>query len=108
MKSYIVNDCLETEPRGSSLDIKADVYVFLIFSAKVIKWSQLLALLDSGVNQPSVMKALQQVAVLIQGCWVIKSEILHPKDSFSAHNSSPAEIICRARDFVVRLLLPIS
>ena len=75
---------------------------FDLFLAKAIKWNQLLALLDSGVNQPSVMKALQQVAVLVQGCWVIKSEIPHPKDSFSAYNSSPAEVICRARDFMVR------
>lgn len=72
-----------------------------VFTAKVIKWSQLLELLGTDVDVGSAMKALQQVAVLVRGCWVIKSEILYPKDSFSAHSSSPAEVIARARDYLV-------
>ena len=60
-----------------------------------------MALLDRDIDQSLILKAVQQVAVLVQGCWVVKSELLHPKDSFSAYNHSPAEVICRARDLVV-------
>ncbi|XP_067931838.1 DNA-directed RNA polymerase III subunit RPC5-like [Watersipora subatra] len=73
----------------------------IVTNAKVIRWSQLIALLDKDIDQSLAMKAIQQVAVLVQGCWVVKSEVLHPKDTFSAHNHSPAEVICRARDFML-------
>jgi len=70
-------------------------------AAKVIKWTQLIDLLDDEVDHSLVIKALQQVAVLVQGCWVVKSDILYPKDSFSAHSASPADVISRARDYMV-------
>jgi len=60
-------------------------------------------MLPQEVDSSSVLKALQQVAVLVQGCWAVKSEILYPKDSYSAYSSSPAELISRARDYLVCL-----
>lgn len=73
--------------------------------AKAIRWNQLLTLLEKGTDQSLVLKAVQQVAVLVQGCWVVKSEVLYPKSTFSAHNNSPADVMCRARDFVVSIFL---
>lgn len=49
------------------------VLKFILFSsAKVIRFSQLLALLPQGVDATAVLRSLQQVAVLVQGCWVVK------------------------------------
>lgn len=73
----------------------------IVTNAKVIKWTQLIDLLDDEVDHSLVIKALQQVAVLVQGCWVVKSDILYPKDSFSAHSASPADVISRARDYML-------
>ncbi|KAL3236912.1 hypothetical protein MRX96_022162 [Rhipicephalus microplus] len=46
---------------------------------------------------------LQQVALLVQGCWVVKSDVLYPKDSFSPKTGVPAETMSRARDFLMFL-----
>lgn len=48
----------------------------------------------------SVLKALQQVAVLVQGNWVVKSDIIYPKDSKS-ESGVPNDLIQRGRDYVV-------
>ncbi|XP_022256930.1 DNA-directed RNA polymerase III subunit RPC5-like [Limulus polyphemus] len=44
----------------------------LAVAAKVIQFSSLLELLPFGVDPLVVLRSLQQVAVLVQGCWVVK------------------------------------
>ncbi|XP_062611114.1 DNA-directed RNA polymerase III subunit RPC5-like [Saccostrea cucullata] len=73
----------------------------LLTNAKVIRFSQLLALLPQGVDATAVLRSLQQVAVLVQGCWVVKSEILYPKEATSPHSGVSAEHLCRGRDYVM-------
>lgn len=46
--------------------------VFIFFTAKVMKFSQLLHYLSSSFDANNVLKPLQQVAYLVQGCWVVK------------------------------------
>lgn len=72
----------------------------LLCNAKVISFNQLMLLLSSDVDSVAVLRALQQVAMLVQGCWVVKSDILYPKDSCSPHSGVAAEILCRGRDYV--------
>ena len=54
-----------------------------------------------------VVKALQKEAVLVQGCWVLKSEYLYPceteKRSKKKYDvgSTPPETLQKARDYVV-------
>ncbi|XP_056019128.1 DNA-directed RNA polymerase III subunit RPC5-like isoform X2 [Ostrea edulis] len=73
----------------------------LLTNAKVIRFSQLLALLPQGVDATAVLRSLQQVAVLVQGCWVVKSEILYPKEATSPHSGVSADHLCRGRDYVM-------
>ncbi|XP_022319153.2 DNA-directed RNA polymerase III subunit RPC5-like [Crassostrea virginica] len=73
----------------------------LLTNAKVIRFSQLLALLPQGIEATAVLRSLQQVAVLVQGCWVVKSEILYPKEATSPHSGVSAEHICKGRDYVM-------
>lgn len=64
-------------------------------------FSQLRILLSTGHDPAAVLKYLQQVAVLVQGNWIVNSELVYPKDSISSHNGIPAELMSRARDYVV-------
>lgn len=72
----------------------------MVFAAKVVKFDQLVDILKP-IDSAVVLRLLQPIAVLVQGCWVVKSEILYPKDTFSAVTRVPAEILSRVRDFVV-------
>ena len=45
------------------------------FSAKVIRFNQLLHLLPHGTDPTATLRALQIVAVLVQGCWVVKRSV---------------------------------
>ncbi|XP_046434303.1 DNA-directed RNA polymerase III subunit RPC5 [Neodiprion fabricii] len=69
--------------------------------AKVMAFSQLRILLSSGHDPATVLKYLQQVAVLVQGNWIVNSELVYPKDTVSAHNGIPSDLMCRARDYVL-------
>ncbi|XP_078723296.1 DNA-directed RNA polymerase III subunit RPC5 [Lampetra fluviatilis] len=73
----------------------------LMKNVKVLQFSQLMSLLSPGLDSVSVLRSVQQVALLVQGCWVVKSEVLYPKDSLSPHSGIPGELLCRARDFVM-------
>ncbi|XP_043598395.1 DNA-directed RNA polymerase III subunit RPC5 isoform X2 [Bombus pyrosoma] len=73
----------------------------LMKDAKVISFAQLRLILSPDQETTAVLKYLQQVAVLVQGNWVVSSELLYPKDSISSHNGIPAELMCRARDYVL-------
>lgn len=72
----------------------------LLLNAKVIKFVQLMQLLPRDTDEAVALRSLQQVAILVQGCWVVKSEILYPKETFSSHSGVSAEILCRARNYL--------
>lgn len=71
------------------------------FTAKVISFIQLRSILSSEQETAAILKYLQQVAILVQGNWIVSSELVYPKDSISSHNGIPAELMCRARDYIV-------
>lgn len=54
-----------------------------------------------GVTTETLLKTLPKVAVLVRGNWVVKSEVLYPANTFSATSGVPAELMCRARDYIV-------
>lgn len=69
-------------------------------------FEELLGVLGHGNSvefAQSVLKVLQQVAVLVQGNWVVKSDLLYPKNSVS-ESGAPNELIQRGRDYVVSIL----
>lgn len=75
----------------------------VLMSAKVTNFAKLMAALPPKLDTASVVRFLQQVALLVQGCWVVKSDVLYPKDSFSPKTGVPAETMSRARDFLMFL-----
>ncbi|XP_077526932.1 DNA-directed RNA polymerase III subunit RPC5-like [Haemaphysalis longicornis] len=75
----------------------------ILLSAKVVTLAKLMTLLPPKVDVVAVLRQLQQVAMLVRGCWVVKSDVLYPKDTFSPKSGVPAEIMGRARDFLMYL-----
>ncbi|XP_053131834.1 DNA-directed RNA polymerase III subunit RPC5 isoform X1 [Hemicordylus capensis] len=78
-----------------------DQIKILMKNVKVIAFANLMSLLASGTDPTAVLRCIQQVALLVQGNWVVKSDILYPKDTSSPHSGVPAEVLCRGRDFVM-------
>lgn len=70
----------------------------------MISFTQLRLILSSEHDTAAVLKYLQQVAVLVQGNWVVNSELIYIKDSVSSQNGIPAELMCRARDYIVSII----
>ncbi|XP_062915477.1 DNA-directed RNA polymerase III subunit RPC5 [Mobula hypostoma] len=79
----------------------ADQVRTLMKNVKVVQFANLMGLLGSGVDSTAVLRCIQQVAMLVQGCWVVKSDVLYPKDTCSPHSGVAAEVLCRGRDFIM-------
>ncbi|XP_057682742.1 DNA-directed RNA polymerase III subunit RPC5 [Corythoichthys intestinalis] len=73
----------------------------LMKNVKVIQFASLMGLLASGTDSTAVLRCIQQVALLVQGNWVVKSDVLYPKNTCSPHSGVPADVLCRGRDFVM-------
>uniref|UniRef100_A0A672Q598 DNA-directed RNA polymerase III subunit RPC5-like n=1 Tax=Sinocyclocheilus grahami TaxID=75366 RepID=A0A672Q598_SINGR len=73
----------------------------LMKNVKVMPFANLMGLLASGTDSTAVLRCIQQVALLVQGNWVVKSDVLCPKNTCSSHSGVPAEVLCRGRDFVM-------
>ncbi|ELT95950.1 hypothetical protein CAPTEDRAFT_186672 [Capitella teleta] len=89
----------------SMSDLKAmslgDQVRALLLNAKTMRFSQLMTLLGKATDATQALRCVQQVALLVQGCWVVKSEVLYPKDACSPHTGVPAEALCRGRDYIM-------
>lgn len=48
----------------------------------------------------TILKTIQQMAVLVQGNWAVKSDLVYPKDS-SSESGVPNEVLQRTRDLAV-------
>ncbi|XP_071965190.1 DNA-directed RNA polymerase III subunit RPC5-like [Antedon mediterranea] len=79
----------------------ADQVRLLLVNAKLLRFSDLQRFLHGSPDSTSVIKTLQTVAVLVQGCWVVKSEVLYPKDTTSPLTGIAADILCRGRDYML-------
>ncbi|KAJ8246352.1 hypothetical protein GJAV_G00266780 [Gymnothorax javanicus] len=73
----------------------------LMRNVKVMPFANLMGLLSSGTDSTAVLRCVQQVAMLVQGNWVVKSDVLYPKNSYSSFSGVPAEVLCRGRDYVM-------
>ncbi|XP_018428062.1 PREDICTED: DNA-directed RNA polymerase III subunit RPC5 isoform X3 [Nanorana parkeri] len=79
----------------------ADQIKILMKNVKVIPFANLMGLMAAGTESITVLRCIQQVALLVQGNWVVKSDVLYPKESSSPHSGVPAEVLCRGRDYVM-------
>ncbi|KAI3365099.1 hypothetical protein L3Q82_010221, partial [Scortum barcoo] len=73
----------------------------LMKNVKVMPFANMMGLLASGTDSTAALRCIQQVALLVQGNWVVKSDVLYPKNTCSPHSGVPAEVLCRGRDFVM-------
>ncbi|XP_014467862.1 PREDICTED: DNA-directed RNA polymerase III subunit RPC5 [Dinoponera quadriceps] len=55
----------------------------------------------SDHNVTDALNYVQKAAVLVQGNWIVKSELIYPKDFTSSQNGIPGEVMCRARDYIL-------
>ncbi|XP_068100723.1 DNA-directed RNA polymerase III subunit RPC5 isoform X2 [Hyperolius riggenbachi] len=79
----------------------ADQIKILMKNVKVIPFANLMGLMAAGTESITVLRCIQQVAMLVQGNWVVKSDVIYPKESSSPHSGVPAEVLCRGRDYVM-------
>ncbi|XP_011634494.1 DNA-directed RNA polymerase III subunit RPC5-like [Pogonomyrmex barbatus] len=69
---------------------------------KIISFTKLCEILSPEYDMTTILKYLQQVAMLVQGNWVVNSELIYNKDSSSSQNSI-SEFMCKARDYILLL-----
>lgn len=78
----------------------------ILKDGKVIGFDLLLQLLGPEAATTNaherVLQTLPSVGLLVQGNWTVLSEILYPTGTLSGTNGVPADLMCRARDYVVR------
>lgn len=76
----------------------------ILRDGKVINFDLLMRMLDNAAwSADLVLQTLPSVGMLVQGNWTVLSEILYPTGTLSGTNGVPAELMCRARDYVVSL-----
>lgn len=73
----------------------------LMKNVKIMPFANLMGLIASGTDSTTVLRCIQQIAMLVQGNWVVKSDVLYPKDTCSPHSGVPADVLCRGRDFIM-------
>ncbi|XP_054281146.1 DNA-directed RNA polymerase III subunit RPC5-like [Macrosteles quadrilineatus] len=81
----------------------SDFVLEIIKRVKIMTFSQLSSL-AAGAGEPDeveLLRSIQEVAVLVQGNWVINSKCLYGKGTLSPNNGVSAELMCRARDYIL-------
>lgn len=78
-----------------------DRITVILRNVKVAQFSELMSKLPVITKEETVIDILQCAAVLIQGCWVVKSEELYPARSFSEKTGVRSENLCKARDLLL-------
>ena len=73
----------------------------LLVNAMVIRFSQLCSLLNAHNKEAGVLELLPDLAWLVQGCWVVRSEILYPNKQKSAFSGIAGETLCQCRNFTM-------
>ncbi|CAH1732329.1 unnamed protein product [Aphis gossypii] len=81
----------------------------LLFNAKMISTKMLMNLLhkcgmptDESVT--TILTHLKEIAVLVRGNWIIKSEELYPDNTISSHFGLSFEVMRLLRDYIIHLL----
>lgn len=71
-------------------------------SAKVVSFERLTQIIDKNIyNDEKIFRALPTVGLMIHGNWVVQSESIYPPKTVSPTNGVPAELMCRARDYIL-------
>lgn len=77
----------------------------------MLKFTKILELIqecDKTITAEKLIRALPLVGILLRGNWIAQSEILFPAETLSNSNGVSADLMIRARDYIVSILLLIS
>lgn len=88
------------------------MYIASIFLAKMISTKMLMNLLHkcgvpSDESLTTILIHLKEIAVLVRGNWVIKSEVIYPDNTISSHFGLNFEVMRILRDYTVRYFINI-
>jgi DNA-directed RNA polymerase-3 subunit RPC5 len=87
-----------------------DAVKTLMMSAGVLRFRTVCSLVEGVSTQQrgvptqleeEVLSHLMKVAVLVQGCWVLRSSLFYTEDYHSLYNSVPYTVMCVARDLIL-------
>lgn len=74
------------------------------FTAKMVSFERLAQLIDTRIyDNEKILRALPTIGHMLHGNWVPQSEVVFPPKSVSGTNGVPADLMCRARDYVIYL-----
>ncbi|GBN47276.1 DNA-directed RNA polymerase III subunit RPC5 [Araneus ventricosus] len=75
----------------------------LMINAHLLTFSMLAEKLPQNVDTLSIERLLQQIGVLVQGCWAVKSELLYAENTVSPDTGVSAKQLINARDYILWL-----
>lgn len=71
-------------------------------SAKVVSFDRLTQIVGKNIyDDEKIFRALPTVGLMIHGNWVVQSEAIYAPKTVSPTNGVPAELMCRARDYIL-------
>ncbi|KAG8188283.1 hypothetical protein JTE90_012116 [Oedothorax gibbosus] len=102
MCGYSKDEIAQVQDPNQNLTL-SDQIKQLLTNAHVLTMSMLMEKLPSSVSKSDVVQRIPQCAVLVQGCWAAKSELIYKEDSVSSHSGMSAKLLINARDYVLWL-----
>lgn len=68
----------------------------------MVSFERLTKIIDTNIyNEEKIFRTLPTVGLMIHGNWIVQSEAIYPAKMVSSTNGVPAELMCRARDFIL-------
>ncbi|XP_042899644.1 DNA-directed RNA polymerase III subunit RPC5 isoform X2 [Parasteatoda tepidariorum] len=77
----------------------------ILINGQLLTYPMLVKRLKStpNINDASVELQLNQLAVLVRGCWAVKSELLYDEKYISPYTGFPRNVLINARDYMLWL-----
>ncbi|GFT64546.1 DNA-directed RNA polymerase III subunit RPC5 [Nephila pilipes] len=75
----------------------------LMINAHLLTFSTLVEKLPRDIDTLSIERLLQQIGVLVQGCWAVKSELLYAENTVSPYTGVSSKQLVNARDYILWL-----
>lgn len=75
---------------------------YILKDARVVPFDRLAEIIGKSIyNDEKILRALPTVGLMIHGNWVVQSEAIYPPKTVSSTNGVSAELMCRARDYIL-------
>lgn len=68
----------------------------------MVSFERITQLIDVRIyDEEKILRTLPTIGHMLHGNWVAQSEVIYPPKSVSAINGVPADLMCRARDYIL-------